>query len=393
MRIQFMLVCFLVLSAIYSCGQSKKLEDSKEIEQGLKFYIEKEVSNYDDENEKQVIQLWKDYLLKGEFKSENSPYWSYENMTVPDEYLWAVDIPTLQNRGYIEQCKIIGVFLTETGYYSLKSAFSHLDAEGEIHLDAMVSVYAKKINDKFLLVNSAEYHKSILKKYSVGNIDYYVHPTHKFDPKKAEKMNEFNQFLSKEFDVAPLHFDYFVANNARDIVDIWGYEYMTRMYIPIQTGGVASIHNRIIYSGNNSEYYPHELVHLYTYSLVPKDYHFWFGEGIATFYGGSTQKPLIWHLQKLKVFLTENPDFDLSDIESLPMDIPNGEHQTAFRYVIGGFLAQMIYEKEGVSGLIDLLHTENTKESFFTTLEEKLGIQKEGFDSFIKNKVQKLEWP
>ena len=83
-------------------------------------------------------------------------------------------------------------------------------------------------------------------------------------------MNEFNLKMAREFGVQPLEFDYFVASNARDIARTWGYEYMNRMYNPTGKGGIASWRNMTIYSGNNSSYFPHELVHLYTFHIVPK---------------------------------------------------------------------------------------------------------------------------
>ncbi|WP_196887429.1 hypothetical protein [Aureivirga sp. CE67] len=389
-----LLLLFVLISFQISCAQNEK--DNS----GLKFYIDKDVTNAKDEPAKEIIKLWKDYLETGKFREENSPFWSYENMNRPDEYLWAIGVPSLKSRDYEVQCKIVGVFPVENGFYTLKSAFSHLDENGEINIDAIVSVYAKKFGDKYLLVNSAEYLKTVLDHYKVGSINYYVHPFHKFDRKQAEEMNVFNQFMVKEFNTEPIEFDYFVANSAREIVEVWGYEYMSKMYIPAQTGGVASITNKIIYAGNNSEYYPHELVHIYTFALVPKDYHFWIGEGIATFYGGSGGNSLDWHLGKLKKFLAENPDYDLSDIDKLGIQIPNGEYQTDFRYVIGGFLMKKIYEKYGVQGFIDALqigggsvkefHKKASNEDFFNFLEEKLDFKKENFDAYIKEEMYKI---
>ena len=381
----------------FACAQNEMeaLKSSSNIE----FFTGSEVMNAEIEPEKQIIQLWKNYLLEGKFQDDKSPYWSFDDMKIPDEYLWAVGVQNLNSREYKVQCKIIGVFPVENDFYALKSAFTHVDDKGEIHLDTITSVYAKKFDGEYLLISSAEYYRSVLEHHKIGNINYYVHPFHKFDIDKAKKMNVFNVFLAKEFGMDPIEFDYFVANNARDIVDIWGYEYMKRMYIPNQTGGVASVQNKLIYSGNNSEYYPHELVHLYTFDIVPKDYHFWIGEGIATFYGGSGGYSLNWHLEKLRIFLENNPNFDLSDIDKLDTEIPNGEHKTDFRYVIGGFLMEKIYEKYGVEGFLEALQVEGgnakefhksggSNEPFFDFLYKKLRIEKNEFDNYIKMEIK-----
>ena len=387
-------IVFVLIHLIsYTQNQTEKLNGN------LEFFTSSDVMNAEGQSEKEIIELWKNYLKEGKFQDNKSPYWSFDNMKIPDEYLWAIGVQNLSTRDYKTQCKIIGIFPVEKNYYALKSAFTHIDEKGEIHLDTITSVYAKKIKGKYLLISSAEYYKDVLEHHRVGNINYYVHPFHKFDIEKANKMNEFNIFLANEFNTKPMEFDYFVANNARDIVDIWGYEYVKRMYIPNQTGGIASIHNKLIYAGNNSEYYPHELVHLYTYELVPKDYHFWIGEGIATFYGGSGGYTLDWHLEKLKSFLNENPNYDLSDIDRLDTEIPNGEYKTDFRYVIGGFLMKKVYEKHGVEGLMEALQitggnakefhkSGGSNEDFFNFLKEKLGIEKQDFDSYIKREIK-----
>ncbi|MGB5646884.1 hypothetical protein [Muriicola sp.] len=392
-------ILILTFLFIIQTGYAQNHKKELNSDSNVKFFVGSEVMNAEDQAEKRIIQLWKDYLLEGKFQDDQSPYWSFDNMKIPDEYLWAVGVQNLNSREYKVQCKIIGVFPAENDFYALKSAFTHIDDKGEIHLDTIVSIYAKKFDNKYLLISSAEYYKSVLEHHKVGNINYYVHPFHKFNLDEANKMNEFNVFLAQEFNVEPMEFDYFVANNARDIVDIWGYEYMKKMYIPVQTGGVASVQNKLIYAGNNSEYYPHELVHLYTFDLLPKDYHFWIGEGIATFYGGSGGYSLDWHIDKLRIFLANNPDIDLSDLDNLDKEIPNGEHKTDFRYVIGGFLMKKIYEKYGVDGFFEALQVEGgnvkefyksngTNDSFFDFIDKKLGIDKNEFDSYIKKELK-----
>ncbi|MFM9949598.1 MAG: hypothetical protein ACKV1O_16795 [Saprospiraceae bacterium] len=247
---------------------------------------------------------------------------------------------------------------------------------------------AKRINDKFLLISSAEYLKTVFEHRRIGSINYYIHPFHDFKVEEAELMNEFNLKMAKEFGVEPLEFDYFVASNARDIARTWGYEYMNRMYNPSGKGGIASWQNMIIYSGNNSSYFPHELVHLYTFHVVPKYPHFWVGEGVATFYAGTSTYSFQGHMQRLKEFLDKNPDYDLSDITKLNVTIPNGEHASDFRYVIGALLMKNVYNKEGVKGLIDSLEYGTDDEDFFQLLIDKLGVKKEKFDEYIKEEMK-----
>ena len=355
---------------------------------GIEFYIHKEVTNADGKVEKQLIELWQNYISDGNFQDPESPYWSFENMKIPDENFWAIGINALKEREYKVQCKIIGIFEVGNGYWSLISSFSHTDDSGEIHLDVISSVYAKKVGEQYLLISSAEYLKTVFEHRRIGNINYYIHPFHTFNEEEAQKMNEYNLQMSKEFGVDPLEFDYFVASNARDIARTWGYEYMNRMYNPSGKGGIASWRNMIIYSGNNSSFFPHELVHLYTYHVVPRDPHFWVGEGIATFYAGTSTYDFDGHMLKLMEFLEKEPGYDLSDITKLNKTIPNGEHASDLRYVIGGLLMKNIYEKEGVPGLIESLKYGTKDEDYWRLLKDKLGVTKDTFDGYVKQETK-----
>ena len=381
-------IILIVLSICNSCfTQSVETNETA----GLDFYIHEEVTNANGEVEQQLIELWQNYISDGHFQDVNSPYWSFENMKVPDENFWAIGIENLKDREYRVQCKIIGIFPLENGYWSLISSFSHLDESGELHLDVISAVYAKEIAGKYLLISSAEYLKTVFEHRKVGNINYYIHPFHNFKMEEARQMNDFNMEMSKEFGVEPLEFDYFVASNARDIARTWGYEYMNRMYNPSGKGGIASWRNMIIYSGNNSSFFPHELVHLYTYHVVPKDPHFWVGEGIATFFAGTSTYSFHGHMLKLQQFLAEDPDYDLSDITKLNKTIPNGEHASDLRYVIGGLLMMKIYEKEGVKGLVESLEYGTSDEEFFRLMQDKLGVKRENFDEYIKQEAKRYE--
>ena len=269
----------------------------------------------------------------------------------------------------------------------LLDALTSIGAKGEIVLEAILSVFAKKINEKYVLVNSSQYHKGLWGEKQVGQINYYVHPNHKFDKQEADKMNAFNEKMAKLFNIPIISFDYFVSNYSREIVKLWGYDYMPKIYIPGQTGGVADISNGLVYAGNNSEYYPHELVHLYTNEVYPDGYHFWLNEGFATYMAGSGGYDLDWHIEKLKAYIIENPDFEIS-FKTLKGYIPNGLHSTEFRYVIGGLLCKKVYESNGMKALFDGLKNVRTDEELYQFIEEKLNVKQADFSEYIKRIVK-----
>ncbi|KOY86402.1 hypothetical protein AD998_09820 [bacterium 336/3] len=376
------LILGIILISLKVFGQNNTSSDK------LKFFIGEQVINAGDENEKQIIQIWKNYISSGQYGNPDSPYWSFEKTNVPDEYLWALNLTNIQNNKYQTQCKIIGIFPVEHGYYCLKSAFMHI-VEGEIFLDVIPTVYAKKFNGKFLLVNSTTYHKEILEHHKIGNVNFYVHPFHKFDIVKAKQMSAFCEEMAKKFGTSPFEIDYFVSNTSREITEIWGYEYMDRMYRPEQTGGVALVSQNLVLAGNNSEYYPHEVVHLYAYNVAHNLPYFWINEGIATYFAGSSEKTFEWHLKELKEFHKTNPNYDYVNIDKLvDFDIPNGKHMTDLRYIIGALIIREIYKKEGMKGIKEALTIGDTKDDMFVLIKKKLNVDKKQFNTFIQKQIE-----
>ncbi|WP_298510311.1 hypothetical protein [uncultured Kordia sp.] len=345
--------------------------------------VDANVENANDANEKEIIALWTAYLQSGEYKNPATPFWDTSQYRIPDDFLWMIDLRSLRTRTPKVQCTVLGVFAVENDHYAIKTSLAHLTEDNTIVLEAILSVYAKKVNGKYVLVNSSQYHKGVWQKKQIGAITYYIHPTHQFDEKDAARMNVFNEEIAKIFKVAPISFDYFVSSYSREIVRLLGYDYMAKIYIPGQTGGVADIQNRIVYAGNNSAYYAHELVHIYTHELFPEANHFWLNEGYATYMDGSGGYDLAWHTKKLKAYLLENPDFEIS-LSELRGYIPNGEHHTEFRYVIGGLICKKVFEKHGMKGVIDGLRTVDTDDDFFKFIKEKLGVDRDDFSAYVR---------
>ena len=201
-------------------------------------------------------------------------------------------------------------------------------------------------------------------------------------------MDKFNDSISGIFKTTTLKFEYFTSNYSREIVQVLGYDYMPRMYRPEQTGGLADVNNNIIYAGNNSEYYPHELVHLYINKIATKPRHFLIEEGIAALFGGSSGYSLEWHLGKLKKYLDKTPDFVFSRLDELKTDIPNGEFLTDLRYVVGGLISKKIYENEGIQGIYEALNYGSDDNDFYRLIKDKLNIEKTNFLSYIKSELK-----
>ncbi|MEM6719455.1 MAG: hypothetical protein AAF611_09085 [Bacteroidota bacterium] len=372
MKRTILLLSFLIVSVGYA-----------QYNNAFEVRIDPNVENANDPEEKEIIALWTNYLQAGEYQNPETSYWDTSQYRIPDYFLWMVNLRTLLTRTPKVQCTILGVFPVENDHYAIKTSLAHVGENNTIALEAILSVYAKKVNGTYVLVNSTQYHKNVWQQKQFGKIRYYIHPTHQFNEKDAQRMNAFNEKMAAIFKVEPISFDYFLSSYSREIVRLIGYDYMNRIYIPGQTGGVADIRNRIVYAGNNSAYYAHELVHIYTRELFPNVNHFWLDEGFATYLGGSGGNDLDWHIAKFKTYILENPDFEIS-LSELRGYIPNGEHHTEFRYVIGGLICKEIIEKRGMDALIEGLQTVNTDEDYLNFVKEKLGVKAKDFSDYVK---------
>jgi len=384
----------MVFVSFFTCKNQQNQEvEEQNIEDVtvLTFKIHASVTNSEDDDAKEVIALWKSFLLSKYFVQANNAMWSYTHSPIPDYYLMKLYLLLQRNEANLVNtiCTIIGVFPVENDHMALKCMFESEDQEDDT-LELLVSVYAKKENGLYMLVGSPDYYRQQRATRTIGQITYYIHPEHKFDEALATKMHQYNQYLASEFRTDPISFDYFVANYVRDATKIMGYDFTPKKYQAIQYGGLADKANSTIYAGNNSEYYPHELVHLYTFQHAANQYHPWVDEGIATFYGGSGGESLDWHLNKLKLFLEQHPDYPLNDLSKLNIDIPNGEHKTDFRYAIGGLIMKNIYELEGMRGFFESLTAGRQEADFFKLLESKLGVQKTDFEQYIRGELVEL---
>ncbi len=153
---------------------------------------------------------------------------------------------------------------------------------------------------------------------------------------------------------------------------------------------MADTYNQLIYAGNNSEYYPHEVVHLYTHAKFPRQSHHWADEGIAALIGGSTGYDIEWHWEKLRRFVLENPDYKMDNLIDLQTNIPNGEFITDFRYPIGALICQKIMEKEGMKGIFEALQAGPSEENYFEVVKQKLNVNKEDFGTYVKAEILKM---
>ncbi len=382
----------LILSCtLLSCsGQTPTLPEESP---WITYYVNANVDNAEEDYSVAITDHWKAYLENPRHYGQPNDYWSSTIYERPD-FAYVNLLFYLYNARRAQrpiQCNILGVQPKEEGIYQLKTMYSEVDdSTGQLSLSYIASVFAREDGEGYSFFGATEYYQGRYEVRQVDSIKYLIHPEHDFQEEEAKKMAAYNQEVAKKFNTAPLSFDYVVANNTNDLAILYGLEFSPYSMNAVPTGGLADTRNKVLYAGNNSAYYPHELVHLYTFAGFGRQHHAWVDEGIAAFLGGSTGYYIEWHWQKLKAFLADDPDYALDDLKALETDIPNGEYTTDFRYAIGGYLMYLIHEKEGMQGLFDALSSGRDEEAYFALLQDKLGVDREGFGAFIRQEMKAL---
>lgn len=215
------------------------------------------------------------------------------------------------------------------------------------------------INDlKFKRV--LEYNTKNWKSYNIGNIQYFNSPLRQFDFKKAKTFDELNNTLAAFFDKLPREITYYACTTPKEFYEIMGYDYISNMYMA-NTGALNEYTSNIIFAGNNSENYPHELVHSY---MSPKYFKTInnlrvLGEGFASYIGGSNGKPYEILREDLEILISKK-DIAFSDYLNPYFET---QEKNELAYTIGALICERGIRLKGIQRFMEIFEKENLESS------------------------------
>lgn len=276
--------------------------------------------------------------------------------------------------------KIYGIQKTPEHEFLLTVAFSKKGFPFKV----MTVKIAKDGLGRFYFIDMLSENLAQFSKYESGGNTYFYSPKVERNKTLEEKTDSFNLSLSNFFDIAPYPVKIIVLKDLRDHCDVLGYVYSPFLTYDGQTGGIALPEEQIIFSANNSPYYPHELVHLYS-GNNKFNAHYWFDEGVATYLGGSVEYPLEYHLKKIASQL------DSLDFSELPKNTQLDD-DTNFKYALGGMFCKLAMEEfGGKDTLMLLLNSGKEEEDFFVALEKAFDIERDELADFVKMRLKKYQ--
>lgn len=312
----------------------------------------------EEDNEKHFTPFM--YLLTYLNYREPESLYPYVMSLSPDsssgDYIARVALLRSDSTAGIEQISYIGITKNKDGVYKLK-------------------------HPQDLLTKNWEH-------YQVGKGHYIVHPDKAFSYKEARSMDEFNNKMGRYFHCPPVQFKYFSCGYMNNQYYPQGDDnfFMTGNYTKMPAGNTLT-YDSTIYSGNNSEYYPHELVHIYVTKVArsAKISTSWMAmEGICTFLGGSFGMPLEAHLEHLADYSRKNGLTAFGQVMSVPGGMVGDTNVT---YATCGLMAKLIDKKEGYTGIVDFANI--TQDELFAFVADTLDVEMESIDSYLMKELMR----
>lgn len=240
---------------------------------------------------------------------------------------------------------------------------------GDHFIHTIYRVCAVEYEGEFKLMNYFDFIKGSLNTYSTDCIIYYAPSWVDINKKEAREAVSFIRNFKKLYHITNNKvITYIVANNTDECSAILGLTYTWCRSEKTYAG--RAIYPRILLSARPNHI--HELVHAVFIPLYP-DAPFFLHEGIATYYGGGSQKSYLYHAERLKDYLAKNT-VDFSDPNNIPFDL--GE--TYIPNTMGALMIAYVLKNYGHEKVIALFESKSYEEVFL-----QVGVSKEGINDFV----------
>lgn len=248
-----------------------------------------------------------------------------------------------------------------------KVAFMGQEANGFSSLKFICNILVTRQQQGFRLSRATDYHTRNWKQYPTGTIRFIVSPTRTYNPAEAQRLDSMNRQYAAQLHLPVVQATYYSCTDGVEMFGVQGYDYLPNMYLAT-SGGQADADARILYSALNTEWYPHELVHLYVDKLAGDQGGYLAREGACTFLAGSLNLPLHTHAAALLAYSKTHPEQDLWHLLFNEKQVTK---TTSSVYCLGGIIAAAVYDRYGLPGLQEWLHTGDSPDAVLSFLDQR----------------------
>ncbi len=332
---------------------------------------------------KEILSLWTNYLNSTPDSIYNNPYWNEAEKKKYSDFDFTRSIiylfPSTEILSYYTPT-ILSIE-KEGENYAIRTLFN-AEGLGDNHNKSnpwcITKIYAVKENNQWRLKNALPIQTQYWKRKTLGKITFIYPPEHKFNKSLAKKAHQFCDSVALKFgfpDWKP--FDYYITKNGDELGKLLGFDFFFIGY----TTGMGMNDRRILFSGFDSEWYPHEFVHLI---VENKSRHGMIDEGFATWIGGAMEKTFEERAKILAQELANNDTITFEDILNKKWG-----WQFAAYYTTGAILCQLAYDKGGVIEIKKLLDTPAEHDKLIQAIAELLEIKTTDIDVFLRVQMGK----
>jgi len=333
-----------------------------------------------------MVKVWTSYLksrIYGWLKKNDTigaGFWNDEEKkltTFPDQmcflYPWLYYFPT----------SVLNIEPYGEGYSRILNCTAIADSTGSVDVKAIYYILIKKTNNDYKLFNYFFEQKDKLASSIVGKIRFYYPKSYRFSERKAGKLVQFRDSLSRLFDLPVRNqLVYLVDTNNSSLIGHFGCTYLKTFYTN-RTGQYWKENNMLLSSFDENDH--HELVH-YFISARYTDCIPFFDEGIATYLGGNLGHDLSWHIKYLNKYFTR-VDADTANI----MNHPIIGMETQPFYITGAIIMKYANDNYGFQKVLKLLSYSEKQFTPEEVIEKELGIPRLQLNSFFLNYITKYK--
>lgn len=300
----------------------------------------------------------------------------------------------------------MGVAKRNDTLYELQTAFFD-DFPSPKQLLGIFTIPLIRTSDGFKLVNKLTINKSYFCKKQIGWITYYYPSTYAFDEAAANTAVSRLTAFAEEFGVEGMEpVEYYLFDNKTEMFHYFGVDgscydfYSAETVVPYGNSKIGK--NKICYT-KGGEGKIHEFIHLMLKSVSNGQRFSWFEEGVCCYFGEHVLQTKEWHFDKLKAFLNDNPQIDLSvDLIEAYVDAdgrythdstqsvikykkPYSDVNSNYSYDIQMVICEMLYKKGGMDLVKRMLFETKRNEDEYEMIEMLLGVKREEVNGVIRD--------
>lgn len=333
--------------------------------------------NQNDTINKNILITLDSFLLK----KDSAPFpdlfkkWDkndFERLRTPYYFLKGVEKNGAGEIAY--KPSVMEILPIDNSQYIVK--FAYISTSSELpFVKVIYNLIAEYKEDKILFSSYINHAARKWESVVDNEARYIISPNRDTDyAEDIKKQRKFNDFISEYLGVEKIPYTFYSTIHVEEFFNLQGFQYHPMMYAD-STGGI--VFNDVILSANNSEFYPHEISHLYIKSRMPH-IDAYFDEGLATLFGGSGKTSYLEYVNKLKDNIQQ---FDfINIIQKDIFDRTLWQEDMPITYVLAAVICDYGINKIGKDNFFELVNSSNEK----GTVLKKLGLMKPEFNDIIK---------